>query len=75
MVSGEGSGEGEVRVITRMAPPPAQAYGGAMVPEAKETWKPVYEGVLERTIRTRSPAAAPEASAKAPSAAALMKPG
>ena len=46
-----------------------------MVPEAKETWKPVYEGVLERTIRIRSPAAAPEASAKAPSAAALMKPG
>ena len=58
-----------------MAPPPAHAYGGATVPEAKETWKPVYEGVLERTIRTRSPAAALEASAKAPSAAALMKPG
>jgi len=54
-----------------MAPPPAQAYGGATVPEAKETWKPVYEGVLERTIRTRSPATALEASAKAPSAAAF----
>ena len=58
-----------------MAPPPAHAYGGTAVPEAKDTLKPVYEGVLERTIKTKSPAAAPEASGYAPSAAALMKPG
>mmetsp|Transcript_60180 Transcript_60180/g.160892 ORF Transcript_60180/g.160892 Transcript_60180/m.160892 type:complete len:314 (+) Transcript_60180:435-1376(+) len=58
-----------------MDPPPAQAYAADRVPEAKETRKPSYSGVVERTSRTRSPSAALDASGKLPSAAALMNPG
>jgi peptide methionine sulfoxide reductase MsrB len=56
-------------------PPPAQAYEGAIVPDAKATLNPLYSGVEVRTIKTKSPSRASETSAKWPSAAALMKPG
>ena len=49
-------------------PPPAHEYSGTEAPEAKETRKPVYSGVLLRTARTRSPLAALDASAKEPCA-------
>jgi len=61
--------------LNGIEPPPEHAYAGDRVPEANETRKPVYEGVVVRRRSTSEPAAAAEMSLKVPSALALMKPG
>ena len=48
-------------------PPPAHAYAAAVAPDANETRKPLYDGVVLLTMSTRSPSAALEASGNCPS--------